>query len=515
VTPPNQDAAHGSGPAAAIALLLLACGLVCLLVWDQPAFLCQADPLLPAALVWDLTHLPDAWSHFQMPRVPSFFPDLLLIGVPQTLTGNWRIGMMVWVFGVTAWLAALVAWIASRIARVTFAAALPPALALIATLLAAGAIGFPWFTTPADYAGFAEPFLVLLLPYSHGGAFLLALTAAAMASMAGVAPARLAGVFILSAAATVSDLLTVTTLLVPLTAALAGGMAAGTASRASAGVRLAAAWGGGVCGVFLLSLLPARQAMPATSVLVALVSVLRGIAGIASQPIVLALLGFTGFTILRRRRSAGWRSLLGDFWTPFAVVSMAASLAIMLPLYFDVWCFRYAGPLLWWPVILLAATLAPRAPRRWRPALVLPAFTIALILAAAMRPVPRLLTWLPPQAICLRDAGLRAGLAYYGTARPVSAGTEWRIHTDQITGNGAAYLWGNDPRWFTRDIHDPAKPPSFSFIVMDLLNPGAIAATYGKPARILPCGASTIWVYDDPAAVDAALRRASPWLQRP
>jgi len=38
----------------------------------------NADNLLATSLVWDLLHYDYAWRGFQLPRVPSIFPDLLV-----------------------------------------------------------------------------------------------------------------------------------------------------------------------------------------------------------------------------------------------------------------------------------------------------------------------------------------------------------------------------------------------------------------------------------------------------
>ena len=45
---------------------------------------------------------------------------------------------------------------------------------------------------------------------------------------------------------------------------------------------------------------------------------------------------------------------------------------------------------------------------------------------------------------------------------------------------------------------------------MDRLAPDRIAQSYGPPDRVLMCGVSSIWVYDDPERLWHVLVRASP-----
>jgi hypothetical protein len=47
---------------------------------------------------------------------------------------------------------------------------------------------------------------------------------------------------------------------------------------------------------------------------------------------------------------------------------------------------------------------------------------------------------------------------------------------------------------------------------MDGLSESRIATVYGKPGRVMMCGASVVWVYDDPDRLYQGLVSASPAL---
>jgi hypothetical protein len=74
--------------------VLALCGLAFFLfVSRQPRYLnlqMNADMLLPVSLLWDLRHHDYAWLGFQLPRVPSLVPDLLLYAATDLATGSYR-----------------------------------------------------------------------------------------------------------------------------------------------------------------------------------------------------------------------------------------------------------------------------------------------------------------------------------------------------------------------------------------------------------------------------------------
>ena len=71
-------------------------------------------------------------------------------------------------------------------------------------------------------------------------------------------------------------------------------------------------------------------------------------------------------------------------------------------------------------------------------------------------------------------------------------------------------MWGNDPRWFSEDIHATAGPPPYDFIVMDDLDQPLIRGKFGAPRRVIACGTSEVWIYDQDGALYRALTRDEP-----
>jgi hypothetical protein len=126
--------------------------------------------------------------------------------------------------------------------------------------------------------------------------------------------------------------------------------------------------------------------------------------------------------------------------------------------------------------------------------------------------IPRLLAWNTPLAACLKQTGMQGGLADYWLARETSAASDWQVQVDPIDSIGEARVWGANRSWFTHDIHDASRRPSYRFIVLDRLRVDRIALVYGQPDRVMVCGSSTVWLYDDADRVYRSLERASPFL---
>jgi hypothetical protein len=506
--------------------LLLPTALLSLLIWDRPDFLISSDTLLPAEFTWDVLHHGYAWHNFQQARVPSFIPDLFVDGVVQAVTGSWKVAIAVWVFVVLTWLAAIGSWITARIAHATNDAAIVAVMLVLTFVLIAAASGLPRFTI-SDSRGDLFSYLYLLLPFTHGGTFVLALTMAAIASRAlgqeaavgerDAGGARLGmcktfGLALVSFGGGVSDLLWFTTFLVPLALTVLAGAAVGTVTR-RAGIRLlSVVWGTGVLGWVCAQTLD-REPLPFSVLYTLPKHIAQFFSELAHHPgmmIVVAVFGLTAAADVWRR---GWRGWLGSFWSVFGVTSALGSLAMTMTLYEGLPLYRYASPFLWWTVILAASELARVCNRR--PVMLglpLAALTLGVALAWLRNGVhePKLLGWQSPVASCLEAAGLRAGLADYWSARPINAGSNWQLQVEQISESGAVRVWGNDRAWYTHDIHDGARRPPYRFIVMTGLPEDRIAAAYGRPDRVLECDATAVWVYDDSNRIYNDLVRASP-----
>lgn len=491
---------------ARLAVPLVSCGFLSLLLWDRPDVLISSDSLFPAEFVWNASHRADPWAGWQLPHIPSFVPDLLVNGVVQVATGDWRLAMAVWVFVTLVWLTAIGGWLTARLAgtgggaaTIAVAALLP--LAIGAALIDPGHSGLPW--------------LLILVPYTHGGPFLLALTVAALAHQSSRRPTtgRLAALALLSCAVSLSDQLCLFSLVGPLAAAIAGALLVKQIAPRPALRVLSAVVAGAAIGANLDRMLY-RQAMPRPSTTDMLSHAHRFLTGPGQHglmPLVLLIAPLAlGFALWRR----GPRGFLGDFWPVFAAASAIGSLAVTMAMYLDAWSFRYALPLLWWSFFQVAALLSQALVRypAARPAIAIGACLLLWPLArqTPASPVPLLLRWDTPLAACLESNGLRAGLADYWVARRTSAATGWRLQIDPIFDTGEARVWGNNRLWFIHDIHDGARRPPYRFVVMDRLARAGIEQAYGQPDRIVTCGASTIWIYDDPGVLWRGLERASP-----
>ena len=495
------------------AIVLMPCALLSVMFWNRPDFMISSDSLLPAEFVWDVLHHGYAWSGFQQARVPSFFPDLLIYGAVQVATGNWRVAIAVWVFVVLASLVAIASWITAQIVRSTGEAATLAVLLLVVAVLASAAFGFPPFATATYHDVGLFPYLFILLPFTHGGPFLIALAAAAVGSRAVVqgTPAKAIGLALVSFAAGMSDILWFTSFIAPFTAAAAG-LLVGSVTKRTAIRLLSGVWVGGVLGWACAQRLD-REPLPFSVLRTIPTHIVRFLTALGQQPgmmVVVVGLGLALATDVWRRGPRGW---LASFWSVFAATSALTSLALAALLYEDNGAYRYALPFLWWTVILAAVALV-RISGRHRMLLRLSVAAITAGLAtvdlASGWHVPKLLVWESPLASCLQTAGLRAGLADYWAARETNAASSWQLQVEQIDANGAARVWGNDRLWYIHDIHDGSRRPPYRFVIMDGLLTDRIAAAYGQPDRVMRCGPTNVWIYDDADGLYRSLVRASP-----
>lgn len=448
--------------------------------------------------------------------------------IVQAATGSWRLAIAVWVFVALGWLATILTWIASRMAQSHGdESAARSVILLLAVVMTGAALGLTRFSAVTGSDDPFFPWLLILIPYTHGGPFLLALTVAALASQA---VKRLSGwtmvwLAVLSFAAELSDQLCLISLLAPLTAALLGGLVVKTVARRPALLVLSSVWGGSALGSVCVTLLD-RQEMPLPSPVEMLAHIGGFIGSLAHQPGMLIVVSGLVLALARAAWRRGFPGCLGDFWSVFAATAAAGSLALTMLLYEDAWSCRYALPAHWWAFTLAAAALAETFGRRgfrmsWGAATVIGSCLLLVwpegtLLAGGLStrssPIPRLSNWGSPLVSCLRQSGLRSGLADYWLARATSAASDWDLQVDPIDSFGEARVWGNNRNWFAHDIHDPGRPPPYRFVIMDRLSADRIVPVYGQPDRIMMCGASTVWLYDEPRRVNRDLERASPFL---
>jgi hypothetical protein len=190
------------------------------------------------------------------------------------------------------------------------------------------------------------------------------------------------------------------------------------------------------------------------------------------------------------------------FWIIAAVAILGTTALTFGFLYEELAHYRYLSCAIWWPTIFAAAALAIGLQQRPRTVAALTVLTTVvaagLSLTALDSPGPSLWRWRDPIERCLSDAApdLREGLAAYALARPITASNEWRVHADTILPTGEAYYWGNSFESYATSHFDHARPPDYRFVVMTSVDPVAVAARYGQPARTIDCSGNTVWLYD-------------------
>lgn len=199
---------------------------------------------------------------------------------------------------------------------------------------------------------------------------------------------------------------------------------------------------------------------------------------------------------LWRAKSIGYRRQ----HMAFVAATMALPLPIFLGFYHDDTCVRYLLPLFLWPVIGLTVWLSHLRLRLIAPAAIMALLLASITGAAVAKGAAPSLGWRSASDLCLdaisRDIPLKAGLASYDLARPVTMSSGFRRQVEQVTPFGYAYLWGNDPYWFAHDIHAPQHAPDYNFILTDKVRESDLVRIYGMPDHVRKCPQTHVWIYD-------------------
>jgi hypothetical protein len=499
--------------------LLLSCLatlLFCLVAYDRVSFLDDAltsDLLLPASLFWDLAHRSGAWAQFQLPRIPSFLPDLAVYGAVQMATGSWRLAHFCYgVFALSAF-GLCGGWIVARVARCTMAQGVQAVAAV-----SLGVLAVELFLSGRTEAGVH---FWLLLPVSHGGCFILSLVALCVArSFLTARTLRLLPLLAaLQFAGVLSDKLFLLFFHIPFFLA-----------SALMVYRRELPW-----RRFVLSVLVAVLAIVASQIADKMVVREPDLVGailtwqdtprhlldmlkspfrpLGEEAPMVLLAGFVlpiGALLLIRpsvfRRGEGADPAL--FWWCVALSCVAATLAANAPIYWHLQNYRYMAPLLWWPLIWAAAAVVRFA--GLRPVIAVLSVLCGLFGVVDLRTgphLPKILTWRDPLTTCLLDRqrafGLKAGIGDYWFARYLAAMSDWQLQIEQVNGNGGLYYWGSDPYWYLHDEQSPDTPPVFDFVVM---TPPPDAAALDAIARIAGTDAKDMWLHEGSAF---GLNRAS------
>ena len=480
--------------------------------------LLNADSLLPAQFIQDLMHHAHAWTGFQLPRVPSLFPDLLVEGIVQAITGSWRIGYLAYVVFLLALLAAVAVLVIDATLR---CGALAGSMIFLGVAIPVLAIEL---ATPALFVLHVNTFVLA----THGGQLCLSILLLYLVWRLCNRPslANHVLVFGIGAAAVLSDRLSCVTYVGPAIAGICWVHWRGMLDRRRAAWALFTVIASAIAGWMLLAGLHTQPALPIDRrpwrhvfIFLAELRLLLATEPLAWLIAVAPLLSFIATRPGMVLRAAGKRTALTDameFWWIVASTASVAGIGATALLYNDMPSYRYAGAALWWPLIMTSLALARLLGRRIGAigTAGLGAIVLALGIASGAMP-PRLMSWRNTLTDCLmrarHTAGLHAGLAEYWFARPIAAGSDWTLHVDQVTPDGRARYWGNNRFSFIDD--DGNGPPAYNFFVMAGMDRRIVSERYGAPVRTLACDGAEIWIYDDPSKLRDALVRNSPDLR--
>src|SRR5262249_40432474 len=97
----------------------------------------NADMLLAVSTVWDFLHHDYAWSGFQLPRVPSIFPDLLLQFAVALATPNDRWALFAYNVAQFSGFVLVAAYVARELPGASLVRATSAALSVLSTLVLA------------------------------------------------------------------------------------------------------------------------------------------------------------------------------------------------------------------------------------------------------------------------------------------------------------------------------------------------------------------------------------------
>ena len=434
----------------------------------------DSDKLLPADWTRHIFHDGYPILGFQLPRTPSIFPDFLVFVPLQIVTGSWRVAIFVLAAGLLVAVVGAAGIIAGRITGIPASRAIASFWILL----------FPLLLVELAHSGWGRHFMIVTA-VSHGGVFVVSLWTAILSDHLRRSRNKILALLLgaICALAVLSDKLFVFTFVVPFSVALFLIPTEGSVRRS---LLLVVALGSvaGWFGAGLInhepdialewSLIPHRLAM--------FVHDINASIFVGTFVPVLLLIGAP--VAARRLPKAMLATDAARFYWIFAVTAIAGTVGLTAAfLYEDVARYRYLASAIWWPTIFAAATLALLLERRPRLmqglSAAMLAMSVAMALYSGVSPDGSLWTWQHPTARCLAgqdiDPALGDGLAEYWQARPIEISSGWRLQVDPLHADGEISYWGNDLASYSNSHFDRSRPPDYRFIVMDSLDPKAIA----------------------------------------
>jgi hypothetical protein len=193
-----------------------------------------------------------------------------------------------------------------------------------------------------------------------------------------------------------------------------------------------------------------------------------------------------------------------DFVACLIAAAQIASLAlpIVSGQLFDPANVRYCLPVFLLPAIwavLWASRRAPRLLPNWATGGALASLTVLFLIAWGPQSASaaRALGGQSELAKCLIAAGLRDGVTDYWNAKSLIFESNYLLSVVQVADKGELYRWNYNSLWFSRSS-DGSRSVAPTFVVLDRLDPAALAKRFGEPTSVSRCGPSVIWAYDHP-----------------
>jgi hypothetical protein len=208
-----------------------------------------------------------------------------------------------------------------------------------------------------------------------------------------------------------------------------------------------------------------------------------------------------GFTLFRKRENEIRRCAI--FLWLYSAFALCFSFLAMIDVYEDFGSYRYLAPARFLLLPFAAFFISRLRIRRdfIRPLAACAAISLGAVIVTEKTVLPGSVTWKQSSTDCLETLsaryGLQAGIAQFWIALPLMLSSNETLQIVQVRENGVPYYWQNDRFWYTKSFLDPSKSPAYRFLLMNGLHPADILNRYGKPDRIASCPTSDVWIYDD------------------
>ena len=516
---------------ASLILLLAASFLFCLYISRRSDFLgtqMNADMLLAASYIWDLWNHDHAWHGFQLPRIPSIFPDLTIQAAAVLVSPSYGWSLFVYSWAQIALFALAAAHIATLLTTrphyqtMAISGILIVAVVLLDAHLPGGtAITFNYFMACIHFGPFVTSLIAgaiawtLLQDWRHGPALLL---------------------FCVSTMSILSNKLLLFAFAIPVGFAAVASASMLMPGRMANARRIVGVVVASVVAAYVLDKGINRQPdiaiewMRAPARLQSFLVESFAFVGDHIWPVILCLLlpmaVFVSYPLVVMR--LGWARLQEKtwsetdlarafFWLNGASAMGGVVIAVALLAYTDAGSYRYLAPVLTWPLIFTIAAVVASSPARNAAYALGAGVAVFCVADIADRGdmTPGTVSWRSPVADCIlsnrKQFGLQAGIAEYWVSRPVMLGSNWTLQVNQATGDGHPHIWGNNRYWYIKAFGSPAELPTYNFAVMDRMDPAGVTRRFGEPLHRIVCRTGQqIWVYDGKRMTDLFLKPFAP-----